>query len=270
MDDASVTALVLAGRREGAVDPLAREHGVSDKCLVPLAGKALILHVLAALERAPLIAKIIVSVNEPSALRAIAKIAALENQGKLQLVAAHSNLADSVIAAARNARFPMLVTTADNVLLTPDAIATMALQARVAHADAAVAFARKNDILNAHPYGQRRFYTFADDGYSNCNCYWIANTDALRAVEVFRSGGRFAKHPLRIVSAFGLLNLIRFRLGIGTLADAFARVSHRFGITIRPIIVTDGALAIDVDNERTYQIAARIIRRRCGASDSKG
>ena len=38
--------LILAGRRPGAVDALAEAHGVADKCLVPVAGRPMIAHVL--------------------------------------------------------------------------------------------------------------------------------------------------------------------------------------------------------------------------------
>jgi hypothetical protein len=96
-----------------------------------------------------------------------------------------------------------LITTADNVLLTPDAVSEFERQALLQRADAAAAFARKADILAARPDGQRRFYEFADGGYSNCNCYRIGNAKALAAAETFRGGGGFAKNPMRIVQAFG-------------------------------------------------------------------
>ena len=42
----SGSILILAGRRPGAVDALAEAHGVADKCLVPVAGRPMIAHVL--------------------------------------------------------------------------------------------------------------------------------------------------------------------------------------------------------------------------------
>lgn len=80
-----------------------------------------------------------------------------------------------------------------------------------AGSDVAVAFARCQSALDAQLEGQRRFYRLADDACSNGNSYWIGSTKGLDVAEVFRSGGQFAKHLLRIVEAFGLLNLLRFR-----------------------------------------------------------
>jgi|JI10StandDraft_1071094.scaffolds.fasta_scaffold03834_3 GTP:adenosylcobinamide-phosphate guanylyltransferase len=259
MADGRITALVLAGRRDGVIDPLAAAFGVEDKCLVPIAGQPLIVHVLRALASSPLVARIIVSINDPSLLADLPIARELERAGRLVPMKAKDNLAESIFAAAEGIDFPLLVTTADNVLFTHHAVSEMHDQACGGNADAAVAFSRRDDILAAHPDGQRRFYKFADDAYSNCNCYWIRDASALSAAEVFRSGGQFAKHPMRIANAFGILNLIRFRLGLGSLADAFERFSSRLGLTLHPVIFADGALAIDVDNARTHKIAGELL-----------
>lgn len=259
-DEGSVTALLLAGRREGRLDPLAAEAGMSHKCLVPVGGRPMILHVLDALASAPEIGRVLVSVDDPSALERLPEVRQLRAAGRLVIVSARPRLVDSILAAAEHATFPLLVTTADNVLLTPDAIAEFIY--RVGAADAGVAFTRRSSVLAAHPDGQRRFYTFSDDSYSNCNIYWVGQRQSLEAAQIFRSGGQFAKHPLRIVAVFGLVNLIRFHFGLGTLAGAFARFSRRFGLSIRGVILSDGAVAIDVDNARTLGVAEAILQKR--------
>jgi GTP:adenosylcobinamide-phosphate guanylyltransferase len=258
----STSAVVMAGRREGVVDPLAADAGLDDKCIVPVAGRPMIGHVLAALAATPAIGRIVVSLNDPSLLDGVPEARALRAEGRLLVTAARANLVDSLLAAIDEASFPVLVTTADNVLLTPASCRELLDEAAAANADVGVAFARRASVLAAHPEGQRRFYRFADESYSNCNAYWIGNPDAMKVAETFRSGGQFAKHPLRIVRAFGLLNLLRFRFGLGTLDQAFRRFSRRFGMAIRPIILEDGAAAIDVDNERTLRVAEAILAAR--------
>ena len=64
---------------------------------------------------------------------------------------------------------------------------------------------------------------------------------------------------MRIANAFGILNLVRFRLGLGSLAYAFERFSRRLGLALRPVIFANGALAIDVDNLRTHLIAEELL-----------
>lgn len=256
------SAIILAGRRAGKTEPLAEMYGVSDKCLVPIHGQALIEHVAQTLSTSPHIAKIVVSINDPAIIQNLPVCGALIREGRLEAIAASGNLADSVIEAAKRTSTPVLVTTADNVLITHQAIAHMVEQTAAYGADIAAAFARKADILAAHPDGQRRFYQFSDGGYSNCNCYWIGDDAALRAAEIFRSGGQFAKNPMRIASSFGLLNLIRFRLGFGSLEGSLARISRRLGLSLYPVVMSDGSLAIDVDNERTYRVVHELMSRR--------
>ena len=259
-------AVILAGRRPGKVEALSEAFGVSDKCLVPLKGRALIEHVAETLSTSPHIGKIVVSINDPSIIADLPVCGALIRAGRMTAIAAKGNLADSVLDAAAITQTPVLVTTADNALLTHGGIARMVDATAEAGADAAAAFARKDDILVAHPDGQRRFYAFSDGGYSNCNCYWIGNPKALKAAEIFRSGGQFAKNPMRVASAFGILNLIRFRLGFGTLEESLARISKRMGLRIAPVVMADGSLAIDVDNERTYRVVDELMTRRANPS----
>lgn len=257
-----MTALVLAGRRGGTLDPLAAAAGVSHKCIVPVAGRPMIAHVLETLAASDAIRAIIVSIDDVELLRGLPEVRRLIDRGMLRLIEARANLVDSIVAAAEEATFPLLVTTADNVLLDPASVSAMQRDARRAGAEIAVAFARREAVLAAHPDGQRRFYRFSDGAFSNCNSYWIGNRDALKAAEVFRQGGQFAKHPLRIVRAFGFLNLIRFRFGIGSLDSAFRRFSRRFRLAVRAVIFENGAIAIDVDNERTLGIAEQLLRER--------
>ncbi|OCC22469.1 spore coat biosynthesis protein F [Croceicoccus estronivorus] len=258
----TVTAVVLAGRRNGALDPLAERAGVPLKCLVPIAGRPLIAHVIEALAASPHISAIRIVIDNPALLNNVGICARLLRDRRLTAIKAEFNLADSVLAAAEGAAFPLLVTTADNVLLTPQAVGQFVTGARKAGNGAAVAFARQASVLAAHPEGQRRFYRFADDGYSNCNTYWLGARTALAAAETFRSGGQFAKYPKRILGAFGLANLVRFKFGIGSLADNFERFSGRFGFPIVPVVLGDGATAIDVDNARTFDIAEELLAAR--------
>ena len=256
------TAILLAGRRDGATDPLAQAAGVTHKCLAPVAGQPMLLHVVEALVANRRIGQVRVVIEDPALLDGLPPLRGLLHSGRLVGVAAQPNLVDSILAGADGAVFPLLITTADNVLLTPDAVDEMLDGCAAQGADAAVAFTRRASVLAAHREGQRKFYAFADDSYSNCNTYWLKDRAALKMAETFRSGGQFVKHPLRIVGAFGLLNLVRFRFGIGTLEQAFARFSRRFCLTISPVILTDGAVAIDVDNSRSLGVATSLLEQR--------
>ena len=256
----SGSILILAGRRAGAIDPLAAAHGVADKCLVPVAGRPMIAHVLesAAASSAD---RVFVSTHHAALLADLADPVVASLGRRLVVVPAADNLADSVLAVAGVARFPLLVTTADNCLLSAATIAEIAAEAERLGADAGVALARREDVLAVHPEGQRRFYEFSDVAVSNCNAYWIGHPNALRAAEAFRGGGQFVKKPLRVMQAFGLINLLRFRFGLGPIHHIFARISRRLKVEVAPLLIGNGATAIDVDNERSLAVTEALMRR---------
>jgi GTP:adenosylcobinamide-phosphate guanylyltransferase len=252
--------LILAGRRPGAVDALAEAYGVADKCLVPVAGRPMIAHVLeSAADSAA--KQIFVSTHHAGLLGELNDPVIDLLGNRLIIVPAADNLADSVIAVAGVARFPLLVTTADNCLLSPATIAEIEAEADRLGVDAGVAMARREDVLAVHPAGQRRFYEFSDVAVSNCNAYWIGHPNALRAAEAFRGGGQFVKKPFRIMHAFGLINLLRFRFGLGPIHHIFARISRHLKVEVAPLLVSNGATAIDVDNERSLRATEALMKR---------
>jgi GTP:adenosylcobinamide-phosphate guanylyltransferase len=252
------TIVILAAQRDGRLDPLAAEAGVSHKCLVPIGGRPLLAHVLEAFAGLKGIEAVRIAV-EPGAdahLRPIAEASGLP----VSFVPSADNIADSVYAAAAGSEGPIVVTTADNVLLTPEAVREVAARL-IAGDDTVIALARKEDVLAAHPEGQRRFYKLRDGEFSNCNLYGLSHK-GLESAETFREGGQFAKNPMRIARAFGFLNLIRLRFGLVTLDGGVQRLSKRLGVRASVVVLADGAHAIDVDNARTYGIAAQLLDRR--------
>lgn len=255
MDQRNFRVIVLAAQRKGVIDPLATRFGTSHKCLVPLAGQPLIAYVLRTVSTHPGVASVVVSV-EPDAFAAIERAV---GDVSVTLVEAADNIADSVTRAAVGHDGPLLITTADNALLTHEAMDAMMRAAL--KSDAALGMATRSAVLAAHPDGQRRFYRFRDGEFSNCNLYCIANRKALSAAEIFRGGGQFAKKAQRIVEAFGLANLVLLRLRLLALEAGLRRISSRFGLKIAPVILKDGRQAIDVDNDRTYAVVEALIAR---------
>jgi CTP:molybdopterin cytidylyltransferase MocA len=261
---AAPTVLILAGKRDGRIDPLAERAGASHKCMVPIRGKPLIQWVLEAAEPAFPDRPILVSIHDGAVIEGLEIVQRLAASGRLRVVPAGPGIVDSVHAALGEGDdyLPLLITTGDNVLATPESLRDLDAGARAAGAGAALAVASRETILAAHPEGQRRFYEFRDVALSNCNAYWLRDRASLRAAESFRGGGQFIKTKGAIAKAFGIGNLLRFRLGWWSLDAMMGRLSKRFGVKIVAHFYTDGALAVDVDNERTYRIAETLLAER--------
>jgi hypothetical protein len=253
--------LVLAGRRSASLDPLAEAAGVTHKCLVPVASEAMVGRVLRIADQAFPQAPLFVSVEDFAAIAHEPTVARLHAAGRLTPVEARHHIVDSLVTASETTGFPLIITTADNVLMTPEGMQALAALGARDEADTIVMMAEKADILAAHPDGQRRFYRLRDGGFSNCNLFWMGSGKALKAAESFRLGGQFAKRKRDAVRALGLITLFLYAANAVTLAGMFRHFSRRFGVRIAAMVVRDGRLAIDVDNERTKRVAEEILAR---------
>jgi hypothetical protein len=242
-------------------DPLAVAAGVSHKALVPVAGEAMIGRVLRIADEAFPDSPLFVAVEDFAIIADEPTVARLHAAGRLTPVGAEDHIVDSVVEASRTTGFPLVLTTADNVLMSVEGFRSIAEAGAAGGVDGIVMMAEKADILASHPDGQRRFYKFRGGAYSNCNLFWIGNAHAFDAIETFRYGGQFAKRKGDAVRALGLTAILLYASGLVTLEGMFRHFSRRFGVRIRPLVAKDGRLAIDVDNDRTHRVAEEILAR---------
>jgi GTP:adenosylcobinamide-phosphate guanylyltransferase len=255
------TVLVLAGQRSGRVDPLAQARGISHKATIKVAGEAVIARVLRTIEQCLPQSRILVSIEDWDAIAREPLVAELHREGRLHHIKAMPTIDQSVVAAASDAgAFPLLITTADNALLSPAAVAQMVARGEN-YEGVIVALAPREAIERAHPGGKGRYYEFRDGAYSNCNLFWISSAQSLRAATAFRDGGQFLKVKGRMLRTFGLLNLALFLSRRLSLDQMFNRVSKRLGCRAIPLVLSDGRLAIDVDDERSFQMVEEILLR---------
>lgn len=258
-----VTVIVLAAQRTGVVNPLAQRAGVSHKCLAPICGKPLISHVFEALTTLDDIAEIRVVLEPDGQQEVDAVLDTFRDRGiPISLVNSDANIVESVLAATKGEEGPFIVTTADNVLLTHDGFNQV--RKAMETADGIIGVTTRERVWAIHRQGQRGFYDFKEAGYANCNLYGLSNRKGLAATEIFREGGQFQSNPKRMVTAFGFFNLLMMKYRLITLEQGLRRVGKRFGAVVKPVVFEDGALAIDVDNERTYSICEWVLGGRLG------
>ncbi len=260
------SVVLLAAQRTGVVNPLAKRHGVSHKCLIPIVGTPLIERVLDTLVSHSGCREILVLIERDGMAEAerLASKYSYDNV-PIRFHESSANIADSVLTGCAQSEGPWLITTADNVLLHHDTIDRVMAE-YADGAEGALVLARKGDVRAIHPEAQGGFYDLRDDGYANCNTYMLANAKALAGVEMFRSGGQFMRNPKRLIEMFGLFNILLVRFRLISLERAMRRLSRHFGIEARAVVTPDGSQAIDVDNERTYRIVEGVLTGEFSAS----
>ena len=251
------TAIVLAAGR-GPDDPMAKAYGVSHKCALPVSGVPMLRRVVDALQSSRSIASISVSIEKAEVARNI-----LGKTSKVAVFASEDTAPLSAIVAIRkNPEFPVLLTTADHALLTPEVIDYFCGQAELNGADFSAGLARAEVILGAYPQSVRTFFKFGKDRVSGCNLFAVRNEKGLRILERWKYLEQVRKKPWRLVAAFGPSALFRFLLGKLSLDEVFRIVSKRLGLTAKPILLPFAEAAIDVDKPSDLALAETILKQR--------
>jgi GTP:adenosylcobinamide-phosphate guanylyltransferase len=266
MSETTYTAVVLAASRRGAQDPVAQIQSLSHKCLVTLNGVPMVQRVIEALRGARQIGRIFVSIEDPGILRQVPALAAMLDKGEIVAVRSEGNLAHSVYKAVAeiDAPFPLVVTTADNALHTPELVDYFCAEVGKADADVFVAMTRAQLILDKYPGGQRAFHRLKDDAYSSCNLYCIKTPAGVKAAEAFATGGQFGKKPERIINAFGLLAFVLYKLRLVSLDGVMSQISRALKVRVRKVLIPWAEGPIDVDNAKDYALVTRILENREG------
>jgi CTP:molybdopterin cytidylyltransferase MocA len=158
---------------------------------------------------------------------------------------------------------PLLVTTGDHPLLTPEIVAQFCTAARRTGADLVAGLTPASAIRKAYPDAQRTYLRFRHERYSGANLFAVLQPEGRRAVAFWRRVEQERKRPWRLVRAFGWRPLLAYLLGRLTLDEALARASKVIGARIAAVVLPQPEAAIDVDKPADLLLAESILARRC-------
>lgn len=261
------SGLVLAARRPGILDPLARKAGVTHKCLAPINGRPMLERVIEAVLQSGRCRHVYVAIDEAQVLKSSAKISGWIAEGSVSTVTARSTLTDSVFAAADeipDQNWPIMISTGDNALHTPDIIRDFIDGAEANKADVSCGITREEVVVATLPEAVKAFHRLKDGGFSSCNLYSLKDRNALKSVEVFRGGGQFGKRHRRILKAFGLISFLLYKLKLVTIDQMFRRAGKGFGLKIAAVFLSYDFGPIDVDDQNSFDISEKLLRQREG------
>lgn len=265
---ATINALVLAGSRGGS-DAIASLTGVSHKAMAPINGIPMLLRLWRCLSACPQVDRIYVCIDGADQFENVDELMQARETGRLSLIAPASSPAASVAVALGKIGLdqPLLITTADHPLLTPEMVSYF-LGHAPQEADFAVAVAEVAMISAAYPESIRTGYRLADKTFSGCNLFLARRPQAARIATFWQRMERFRKKPWRLVLEVGPVALLRFVCGWLDLSAAAAHLSRRTGAEIRVVNMPFAEAAIDVDKAADYALVTDILQRREGATQS--
>lgn len=256
MTSRPVSALVLAGSRPGP-DPLLAGTDLPTKALLTVAGKPMLAHVLEALRQAPAVGAITVVARDTAPLSANPEVARAQG---VQFISSPGSIADAVAAAIGNSGGPLLVTTADNVLLTPAMIAQFA---REAHgADVAVGLVERGAVAAAGYSTTRTWLRFRHGAWSGANLFLLAGPQVLPLVEFWRSIEQDRKKGLKLLGAFGPGLLIAAVLRLIDIHSFAARAARRFALIAKVVEMEAAEACIDADKPSDLPVIEAILAAR--------
>lgn len=260
------TAIVLAGQRPG-VDPLAAHFGEAWKALVPIAGVPMVTRVVQTLSQVPEIGRILVLAQEPGVLAA-----AVSAGGTADILTSGGGISTSILAHAGDdaAPWPVLVTTADHPLLTPEMVRAFlagagagagAGQASPAP-DIAVGMVEREVMRLAYPENKRTWLRFADGDWSGANLFALNSERARAALSLWAEAEQDRKKAWKLFLHFGPVLAFRAITRTIGLAAALRKAGRRLGLEARLVPLLIAEAAIDVDKPSDHLLAEAILKAR--------
>ena len=257
------TALVLAGSRRGATDPVARAAAVAHKSLVPIGGRPMLLRVLDTLKAAPSVGRIVVAMEGPALLEALPELAQRVQRREIEVRPTAGSPAATVseIAPLLDDPWPLLVTTSDHALLDVAMVETF-LAGVPEGADVGAALCSGDVIQAAYPESRRSYVRLGGQRYSGCNLFALRGLVALRATAFWIRMEAHRKRPWRYAAEIGIGPLAEYLTGRLTLERAAARLGAMMGVRLAPVLMPMAEAAIDVDTPADLAQVEGIVTRR--------
>lgn len=253
---APIRAIVMAGSRPGP-DPLLSGSGVATKALLPIAGEPMLVHVVRALRASPYVGPILILAQRSAALAAEPSLAGFAD---LHFADSGRGISASLADALPPGDEAVLVTTADNVLLTPSMIADFLDGA--GDSDVAAAMVEKRVLLAAYPESQRTWLKFRGGWWSGANLFRLRGRRVLPLLDFWGRIERDRKRGIRIVAAFGPVLLFAVLARLLTIHQGVARAGRRFGLDARIVPMSEPEACIDADKPADVELIGTIIARR--------
>jgi len=252
-------ALILAGRR-GGIDELADQAGATHRALIEVGGVSMLERVIATLRAVPGLGRIMVSIDRPDLARLDAGLTSLEATGTISLLPATGSPSRSVLEALERLEDrPLLLTTADHPLLTPEMVEHFLDLATKNGPDLAIGLVPERIVRARFPESKRTYLEFRDGGYSGANLFAFLGPASRRAAEFWVRAERLRKRPWRLAASFGLWSLALFLTRQLTLADAMERASRTIGARVEAIALPFAQAAVDVDRMGDLLLARRLL-----------
>jgi GTP:adenosylcobinamide-phosphate guanylyltransferase len=250
------TAILLAGSRPGG-DAFAEQFGTDLKALIPILGEPMVRRPAAALLASDEVARVRVLTQHPKRITDV-----LPKDPRLTVEPSQGTIAETLLELCkhRETAWPLLITTADHALLTPEIIHDFCW--RLGQADVAIGVVSRRKFEGEVTRSPRTWIPFKRGAYTGANLFVLRSDKVVPAIEMWRSVEQDRKRAWKLLSSAGPLLFLRILLRQVTLDDALHSISMRLGVIIRAIHLHDPTAAVDVDKMSDHELAEKLLSQR--------
>jgi hypothetical protein len=215
-----------------------------------------------ALADTPGIGRIVVMAQNAEALLAHPDLAWAAADLQITARTSGRSISGSVLLAVKDPAIglPVLVTTADNVMLTPSAVAEVLAAAGAA--DVSVALVERSRLEAAVGRNRRTWLRFRDGAFTGANLFALNAPAANNVLRFWERVEQDRKSVLRLAAHFGPVLMARMLLRRMTVRDALAAAGAKLGARVAPVLLSDGRMGVDVDKPEDHALAERLLSAR--------
>lgn len=261
------SALVLAADRHDG-DAVATAAGVDCKALATVGGIPMVRRVTSTLRSSPLVERITLIGPTRALLRQEPQIEAWLQAGEINWLS-HANSPSASAALgleAEDPTQPVLLTTADHALLTPDMVDYFLTEARRSGCDFIVGVARLETVKARFPGNRRTAIKLKDGPFCGCNLFAFMTERGHQLAPFWRRIEQERKRPWRVITgALGWTAVLRYLAGTLTLEQALERLSRKLDMRIGAVVLPFAEAAVDVDTPADRQLVETILTERVGS-----
>ena len=253
------TAIVLAGERPDG-DPLAKGLGVPAKALIEIEGRTMLSRVVRALLDSDRVARVVILAQD-TGLISSGEPSDLLSDPRVALMASGNGIASSLrsILGTPDAPWPVLVTTADNALLTGRRVQSFLSCA--GGCDIGVGVSERSVVESRFPGTRRTWLKFRDGHYSGANLFAFNSDQCLPAIDHWREVEQDRKKGIKLIASFGPSLLLTFLLRRVGFEKGLGMASRKMGLVAKPVVL-DAEAPIDVDKPEDLELVRQILAQR--------
>jgi molybdopterin-guanine dinucleotide biosynthesis protein A len=252
-------AVVLAGERPGG-SAISQELGLAASVLVDVAGKSALARVIDALETSDTIEGGLLCGPSKEIYRNNKEFQRILNGSSFQWTAPESGPSASALAALEQLDlFPVLLTSGDHALLSPELVDFFCREAVKMDVDVVFGLAPYAIVHAAYPESKRTVLKFSDGHYCGTNLFAILNREGKAGPAFWQELEAQRKHPWRMARRLGVGLLFRYLFGRLSLDKALESLSHAMGCRIGYVRIEELRAAVDVDSVADRDLAEKIL-----------